>query len=249
MSVTPHHLAIIMDGNRRWARGRGLDILRGHSNGAERLSDVCKSVFDSGVSWLTVFAFSTENWSRPTAEVKGLMGLLRRFLMSDVDRLSAENVKFRVIGERGKIDKDLVALIEAAEKRTGSNTGLNLTVALDYGGRLEFVRAAQHLAKEAALGLLDPEKITEDMVKSRMFSAALPQIDLLIRTGGDSRISNFMLWDISYAELYFTPVYWPDFSTKHLKDALDAFANRERRFGGDNNAQNDLVKPVPSGSR
>jgi len=249
MRVSPHHLAIIMDGNRRWARGRGLDVLRGHSNGAERLNAICREAYISGVSWLTVFAFSTENWSRPSAEVKGLMGLMRRFLMSDLDRLADENVKFRVIGQRDKLDDEIIKLVAAAEERTAANSGLNLTVALDYGGRLELVKATQQLAREAVNGLLNPDDITEDVVKSRMFSAALPQIDLLIRTGGENRISNFMLWDLSYAELFFTNVYWPDFSTTDLHAALDSFAMRERRFGGDTVPQNDSFKPIPSGRR
>jgi len=232
MTSIPHHLAIIMDGNRRWARERGLDVLRGHNNGADNLKAICRHAFDAGVRWLTVFAFSSQNWSRPRMEVEGLMALMRRFLMSDTEELLQQNVKFRVIGRRDRLASELVDLIERTERETKGNTGLNLTIAIDYGGQQEIAIAARRLAEEVARGILQPDEINEDKVKARMSSSMLPEIDLLIRTGGESRISNFMLWDLSYAELHFTPVFWPEFSVADLNRALDDFAGRERRFGG-----------------
>ena len=233
MRNAPHHLAIIMDGNRRWARQRGMTSLRGHQQGAETLKSITRHAHGLGIRWLTAFAFSFENWSRPKPEVDGLMSLLRGFLENDVGVLSEENVKLRVIGNRARFSPRLIRLIEWAEEKTATNTGINLTLALDYGGRQEVTTAARKLANEVASGILDPGDINEDVLKSHMVSAALPDIDLLIRTGGEQRVSNFMLWDISYAELHFTPTFWPDFSTDDLEKALSDFSGRERRFGGD----------------
>lgn len=240
MSEQPYHLAIIMDGNRRWARERGLNVLRGHDRGADTLKDICSHAYESGVRWLTVFAFSAQNWSRPKGEVEGLMLLMRRFLQSDAEELLTQNVKFRVIGRRDRLADDLVALIESVETKTKGNVGLNLTIAIDYGGQQEIVAVARLLAEEVANGIIKLAEINEDLLKSRMASSMLPQIDLLIRTGGECRLSNFMLWDLSYAELHFTPVYWPDFSVADLCRALDEFGVRERRFGGD--ASGDMTE-------
>ena len=244
MSDQPHHLAIIMDGNRRWARERGLNVLRGHNRGADTLRDICSYAYESGVRWMTVFAFSAQNWSRPKSEVEGLMMLMRRFLQSDAEELLKENVKFRVIGRRDRLGDGLVELIEGLETKTKGNTGLNLTIAIDYGGQQELVAAARLLAEEAATGIIAAAEINEDLVKSRMASSMLPQIDLMIRTGGEYRISNFMLWDLSYAELHFTPVYWPDFSVADLARACKEFVRRERRFGGD--APDDMTADIGS---
>jgi len=233
MNKTPHHLAIIMDGNRRWARQRGLAALRGHRQGADTLKEIAREAASQDIRWLTAFAFSFENWSRPKPEIEGLMGLLRNFLENDIGELNDQNVKLRVIGNRERLSAKLVGLIDWAEQSTAGNTGLNLTLALDYGGRQEIAAALQVLASEVQSGILAVDEIKEDVIKSRMTSAALPEIDLLIRTGGEKRVSNFMLWDISYAELYFSPVLWPEFSTDDLGAALDDFANRDRRFGGD----------------
>ena len=233
MNKTPHHLAIIMDGNRRWARQRGLAALRGHRQGADTLKEIAREAAGQDIRWLTAFAFSFENWSRPKPEIEGLMGLLRNFLENDIGELNDQNVKLRVIGNRERLSAKLVGLIDWAEQSTAGNTGLNLTLALDYGGRQEIAAALQVLASEVQSGILAVDEIKEDVIKSRMTSAALPEIDLLIRTGGEQRVSNFMLWDISYAELYFSPVLWPEFSTDDLGAALDDFANRDRRFGGD----------------
>ena len=233
MNKTPHHLAIIMDGNRRWARQRGIAAVLGHRQGAETLKDIARAASDNDIRWLTAFAFSFENWSRPKPEVEGLMGLLRGFLENDIDELNEQNVKLRVIGSRERFGAKLVSLIDWAERSTAGNTGLNLTLALDYGGRQEIAAAVRQLATEVETGILSIDEIKEDVIKSRMTSAALPEIDLLIRTGGEQRISNFMLWDICYAELYFSPVLWPDFGKEDLTKALVDFASRDRRFGGD----------------
>ena len=236
MKTTPHHLAIIMDGNRRWAKSHRLAALRGHQQGAETLKSVARHAHQHGIRWLTAFAFSFENWSRPKPEIDGLMALLRRFLENDISELHEQNVKLRAIGGRSRFGSRLSDLIDDAEQQTAGNTGLNLTLALDYGGRQELTNAARQLATEVSRGIIRSDDINEDMLKSRMASAALPEIDLLIRTGGEQRISNFMLWDMSYAELYFSPVFWPDFSQEDLDRALLEFAGRDRRFGGGDSA-------------
>ena len=233
MSNKPHHLAIIMDGNRRWARQRGLSPVLGHKKGADVLKQAARYAHDHEVRWLTAFAFSFENWSRPKVEIDGLMGLLRGFLENDVGELHKQNVKLRVIGNRSRFSAKLVELIEWAEQYTSGNTGLNLTLALDYGGRQEITAALKVLVSEVENGILSVDDIKEDVVKSRMSSVALPDIDLLVRTGGEQRLSNFMLWDISYAELHFSPVLWPDFSERDFQQAIDDFLSRDRRFGGD----------------
>ena len=233
MSNKPHHLAIIMDGNRRWARQRGLSPVLGHKKGADVLKQAARYAHDHEVRWLTAFAFSFENWSRPKVEIDGLMGLLRGFLENDVGELHKQNVKLRVIGNRSRFSAKLIDLIEWAEQYTSGNTGLNLTLALDYGGRQEITEALKVLVSEVENGILSVDDIKEDVVKSRMSSVALPDIDLLVRTGGEQRISNFMLWDISYAELHFSPVLWPDFSEQDFQQAIDDFLSRDRRFGGD----------------
>lgn len=233
MFNTPHHIAIIMDGNRRWARQRGMSPVMGHKKGADVLMDMARYAHDKEVRWLTAFAFSFENWSRPKIEIDGLMGLLRGFLENDVDELNKQNVKLRVIGGRSRFSSKFAELIEWAERSTSGNTGLNLTLALDYGGRQEITEALKILASEVENGILRVDDLKEDVVKSRMSSAALPDIDLLVRTGGEQRLSNFLLWDMSYAELHFSPVLWPDFTEKDFQQALDDFSQRDRRFGGD----------------
>lgn len=233
MNKVPHHLAIIMDGNRRWARQRGWVSIRGHRQGTDTLKEIAREAGNQNIRWLTAFAFSFENWTRPKPEVDGLMGLLRSFLENDIDELNEQNVKLRVIGNRERFGSHLVSLIDWAERSTSGNTGLNLTLALDYGGRQEIMAAMRQLAIEVETGILSVDEIKEDVIKSRMTSAALPEIDLLIRTGGEQRVSNFMLWDISYSELYFSPVLWPDFGKEDLLAALADFSSRDRRFGGD----------------
>ena len=250
MSNKPHHLAIIMDGNRRWARQRGLSAVLGHKKGADVLKEVARYAHDQEVRWLTAFAFSFENWSRPKVEIDGLMGLLRGFLENDVGELNKQNVKLRVIGNRSRFSPKLVDLIEWAERLTSGNTDLNLTLALDYGGRQEITEALKILVSEIEGGILTVDDINEDVVKSRMTSLALPDIDLLVRTGGEQRISNFMLWDMSYAELHFSPVLWPDFTRQDFQRALDDFSGRDRRFGGDTVVDlQDRVAPLAAQRR
>ena len=250
MSNKPHHLAIIMDGNRRWARQRGLSAVLGHKKGADVLKEVARYAHDQEVRWLTAFAFSFENWSRPKVEIDGLMGLLRGFLENDVGELNKQNVKLRVIGNRSRFSPKLVDLIEWAERLTSGNTDLNLTLALDYGGRQEITEALKILVSEIEGGILTVDDINEDLVKSRMTSLALPDIDLLVRTGGEQRISNFMLWDMSYAELHFSPVLWPDFTRQDFQRALDDFSGRDRRFGGDTVVDlQDRVAPLAAQRR
>ena len=239
MLSPPHHLAIIMDGNRRWSRQRGLAVLRGHQQGSNTLKTIARHAHDRGIRWLSAFAFSSENWTRPRPEVDGLMGLLRGFLENDISELNDENVKLRVIGNRSRLTPHLGKLIAWAEQETAANTGLNLSLALDFGGRQDIVSAARSLATEAANGLIDASQINEDMLKSRMEASPLPEIDLLIRTGGEQRLSNFMLWDLSYAELLFSAKLWPDFTADDLDAAIDEFSRRERRFGGDAEAAGD----------
>jgi undecaprenyl diphosphate synthase len=240
MPTPPHHLAIIMDGNRRWSRQRNIPVLRGHQQGSNTLKTIARHAHDRGIRWLSAFAFSSENWSRPRPEVDGLMGLLRGFLENDINELGDENVKLRVIGNRSRLSSHLCELIEWAEHETSANTGLNLSLALDFGGQQDIVLAARSLATEVANGLLDAGEINEDLLKSRMDASSLPEIDMLIRTGGEQRLSNFMLWHLSYAELHFTSTLWPDFSTDNLDEAIEEFSGRERRFGGDGKVAADV---------
>ncbi len=240
MPTPPHHLAFIMDGNRRWSRQRNIPVLRGHQQGSNTLKTIARHAHDRGIRWLSAFAFSSENWSRPRPEVDGLMGLLRGFLENDINELGDENVKLRVIGNRSRLSSHLCKLIEWAEHETSANTGLNLSLALDFGGQQDIVSAARSLATEVANGLLDAGEINEDLLKSRMDASSLPEIDMLIRTGGEQRLSNFMLWHLSYAELHFISTLWPDFSTDNLDEAIEEFSGRERRFGGDGKVAADV---------
>ncbi|MGC6536269.1 MAG: polyprenyl diphosphate synthase [Candidatus Puniceispirillaceae bacterium] len=226
--MLPHHLAIIMDGNRRWAKQRRFDILRGHNQGTENLRQITKYAHERDIRYLTVFAFSTENWRRPKQEVKGLIELMRRFLMQDIDRLVSDNVRLRIMGNLGAFDDELQKLFQEAVDVTASNTGINLTIAVNYGGKQDILQAARKLAKQEELGFFK-----EDDLKSSLQTALLPEVDFLIRTGGERRLSNFLLWDSAYAELYFSDKYWPDFSEADLDKALADFQARQRRYGGD----------------
>ena len=233
MSNTPNHVAIIMDGNRRWAKKRRLGALSGHDKGAETLKEITESCADAHINWLTVFAFSSENWTRPEHEVSGLMRLIAKFIDTQAQELLDANVRLRVIGRRDRFNDDLCAAIQGLEQRSSKNTGLNLTVALDYGGRQDIANAALAIAKEIEAGMLTADDVNDDLLKSRMSTKILPPVDLLIRTGGEKRLSNFLLWDLSYAELFFSDELWPDFSRSDLFDAIKSFQGRQRRFGGD----------------
>jgi len=230
-SSMPQHVAIIMDGNGRWAHARGLPRSAGHRKGVEALRIAVRAAGELGIRYLTIFSFSSENWSRPPSEVSFLLDLMRHFVRQDVDELHRENVCIRIIGERSGLADDIVALIEETERRTRANTGLTLIVAFNYGSRQEIAAAARDLAVAVKQGRLAPESITPDLLGSRLSTEGVPDPDLLIRTSGEQRISNFLLWEIAYAELLFIDVQWPDFRRTHLQKCLDDYAARERRFG------------------
>jgi undecaprenyl diphosphate synthase len=222
----PRHVAIIMDGNGRWAKKRHLPRLAGHRKGIEAVRVVSRAARELGVDVLTLYAFSSENWRRPAEEVSDLMGLLRHFIKTDLDEMVAENIRLRVIGDYHVFTPDLVELIEGALTRTATNTGATLVIALNYGSHDEIVRAIRRLVTD------DPATIDANKVQAALDTGDLPPVDLLIRTSGEQRLSNFMLWQAAYAELLFVDTLWPDFGKAELVDALAAYGQRERRFGG-----------------
>lgn len=228
----PRHVAIIMDGNGRWASQKGWPRLVGHRKGAERVKEIVRAAPEMGVEWLTVYAFSTENWKRSTEEVLGLMDLFRRYIEREADGLSAEGVRMRFIGDRSRLKAPLQNLMAGIEERTKLNTRLNLTVAINYGGRDELIRATRAMMKRACDGSLDPDTLGEDEIGAMLDTAALPDPDLVIRTSGETRVSNFLLWQAAYAEYEFTPILWPDFTPEVLGQIIDKFQGRDRRFGG-----------------
>ncbi len=225
------HVAIIMDGNGRWARERRLPRIAGHKRGAETLRGIIVAARELGISYLTVYGFSSENWRRPAEEVGELMGLLRHYLRSELAELHANGVRIRVIGDRQRLHKDIIALVEDSEKRTRDNTALHFTLALSYGSRHEIVEATRRIAREAVVGDLDPENISEGDFAARLSTVGVPDPDLVIRTSGEMRLSNFLLWQSAYAELVFTEKLWPDFCKQDLVDAIAEFRQRERRYG------------------
>jgi undecaprenyl diphosphate synthase len=229
--AVPAHVAIIMDGNGRWARARSLPRTAGHKQGAEAVRRSIEACFELGVSYLTLFGFSSENWKRPEPEVSDLMLLLRRYLQSEIADLHKNGVRVRVIGERSRFSPDIVSLIRNAEDMTRGNDALNLTVALNYGSRQEIASAARRLAEDVAAGKIAAQDIDETFFGGRLMTADMPDPDLLIRTSGEKRMSNFLLWQSAYAELVFLDVLWPDFNKSHLEDAIHEFHRRERRYG------------------
>jgi undecaprenyl diphosphate synthase len=230
-TTLPRHVAIIMDGNGRWAKKRYLPREAGHYAGMKAVRETVRACCDMGLENLTLYAFSSENWKRPKTEVGALMGLFRTYFRSDMDELVERNVKMRIIGHRSRVASDIQQMILDSESRTARNTGMNLTFAFDYGGQEEIVAAAQELARAAREGRLDPETITPELFASRLFTSGLPEPDLVIRTSGEHRLSNFLLWQSAYAELLFLDTLWPDFDRAALDAALAKFAGRERRFG------------------
>lgn len=228
----PQHVAIIMDGNGRWAKQRSRPRTFGHSQGVEALRRTVEAAGELGLRYLTVFGFSTENWRRPAEEVNALFDLLRLYVARDLERLAGEGVRVRVIGARGGLQEDIAEIIARAEERTKHNARFNLTIAFNYGGRDEIARAARRLAEEVAAGAVAPEQITPTLFETYLDTWGLPAPDLLIRTSGEYRLSNFMLWQTAYAELVFTDVLWPDFDRAALAAAIETFQRRERRFGG-----------------
>lgn len=228
----PAHIAIIMDGNGRWAKQRSRPRTFGHSEGVEALRRTVEAAGELGVTHLTVFGFSTENWRRPIEEVNALFDLLRLYVARDLDRLSREGVRVRVIGERAGLQPDILRIIADAETRTQANDKLNLTIAFNYGGQDEIARAARRLAEDVAAGKLNAEDVNAERFESYLDTAGLPPPDMLIRTSGELRLSNFMLWQAAYTELVFVDVLWPDFNKQALEAAIETYRNRERRFGG-----------------
>ena len=228
----PRHIAIIMDGNGRWAAARGLPRREGHRRGVEALRRTVRAAGEIGVGILTIFSFSAENWSRPPSEIRDLMGLLKRFIRHDLAELHQNGVRVRVIGERHDLAPDIRSLLEEAEELTRNNTGLILVVAFNYGARQEIARAARHLAAEVVAGRLSIEAIDADRIGRHLDAPDLPDPDLIIRTSGEQRLSNFLLWQAAYSELVFVPTYWPDFDGATLRGAIDEYRRRERRFGG-----------------
>jgi len=229
--AVPRHVAIIMDGNGRWAAARRLPRVAGHRAGAQAVRRTIEAAIRSGVEWLILYAFSSENWRRPDDEVSDLTGLLRHYLRNEVAELHRERVRLRSIGDRSRFGQDITRELAEAEALTRHNTRLNLTVALSYGGRDEIVAAARALAQEVAQGRLNPADLTEEMFSAHLFTAEIPDPDLVIRTSGERRVSNFLLWQSAYAEFLFPEVLWPDFSQAPFESALADFGQRERRYG------------------
>jgi len=231
-SPGPQHVAIIMDGNGRWAKARGLPRVAGHRRGADAVRRVIRGAAELGVPVLTLFAFSTENWTRPVDEVNDLMGLLRHYLRHELEELSSNGARLRVIGDRDRLARDIVSDIVDAEIRTRSNGRIAVNICINYGSRDEILRAARSLATKVAAGELTPERINETLFERELLTAGVPDPDLLIRTSGEQRISNFLLWQCAYAELVFVDTLWPDFGKDHLERAIAEFRRRERRYGG-----------------
>lgn len=228
---SPAHVAIVMDGNGRWAKARGLPRAEGHRRGAEAARRAVQCAVDFGVRYLTLFSFSSENWNRSPAEIEDLMGLLRWYLRSETAELHKNNVRLKVIGERSRLAKDIVELIEHAEATMDGNTGLTLILALSYGGRQDIVTAARVLARQVAEGVLAEDAIDETLFSRFLATGGIPDPDLLIRTSGEQRISNFLIWQLAYTEFVFSNVLWPDFGEAHFKEAIDEFRRRDRRYG------------------
>jgi undecaprenyl diphosphate synthase len=228
----PRHVAIIMDGNGRWAAARGLPRVEGHRRGVEAVRRTVRAAIEIGIQYLTIFSFSAENWTRPASEIGELMGLLRRFIRNDLAELHQANVRVRVIGEREGLEPDIARLLSEAEELTRGNDGLNLVVAFNYGARQEITRAARRIAVAVAAGRLAPADITPETVTGSLDAPEIPDPDLIIRTSGEQRLSNFLLWQAAYSELVFVPTYWPDFDRAALESAIHEYQQRERRFGG-----------------
>ncbi|WP_210490499.1 isoprenyl transferase [Microvirga antarctica] len=228
----PTHVAIIMDGNGRWAAKRGLPRFEGHRRGVEAIRRAVRSAGDLGIRYLTVYSFSAENWRRPAQEVSDLMGLLKRFVRHDLAELHANNIRVRIIGERRGLTGDIALLLDEAENLTRQNTGLTLVIAFNYGGRQEIVSAVRAIAEKVRAGTLDPEAIDSALVEQHLDTHGIPDPDLVIRTSGEQRVSNFLTWQTAYSEFLFIPDFWPDFDDATFRAAIDEYCRRDRRFGG-----------------
>ena len=228
----PEHVAIILDGNGRWAKSKGMPRNYGHTVGAKNVETVCRAADELGIKYLTLYAFSTENWNRPQSEVDALMKLLESYLKTCIKTADKNNMRVRVIGEIGRLSETFQNRIKELEEASKSNTGLNLTIAINYGSRDEMLRAVRHIAEDAKSGKLETQDINEEVFASYLDTRELPDPDLLIRTSGEQRLSNYLLWQLAYSEFYFTDVPWPDFHKKELELAIEAYNKRDRRFGG-----------------
>lgn len=228
----PQHVAIILDGNGRWAKGKGMPRNFGHTMGAKNVETVCKAADELGIKYLTLYAFSTENWNRPKAEVEALMKLLESYLKDCIKTADKNHMRVRVIGEIQRLSPKFQERIQELEQASGKNTGLNLTIAINYGSRDEMIRAMRQMAEDIEAGTLTKEEISEPVFSNYLDTAGIPDPDLLIRTSGEQRLSNYLLWQLAYSEFYFTDVPWPDFHKAELEQAIAAYNNRERRFGG-----------------
>lgn len=232
LGPNPRHVAIIMDGNGRWAEARGLPRFAGHTAGVEAVRRTVRASIELGIEYLTIYSFSTENWTRPPTEIEFLMGLMKRFIRADLAELHKNGVRIRLIGERDGVDPELLNLIDESVQVTSDNSGLTLIIAFNYGARVEITKAARRLALDVEAGRLKAIEITPERLNAALDTSAMPDPDLLIRTSGEQRLSNFLLWQLAYAEFLFLDVFWPDFDKAHLERAVAEFRSRDRRFGG-----------------
>ena len=236
----PQHIAIILDGNGRWAKAKGMPRNYGHAQGSKNVERICEEAWRMGIKYLTVYAFSTENWSRPSGEVAALMKLLRNYMKTCLKTAEKNDMKIRVIGDIEPLDEDIKSRIRELEAATVNNGGLNFTIALNYGSRDELVRAARKMSRDCAEGRIDPDSIDESVFESYLDTHGIPDPDLMIRTSGEQRLSNYLLWQLAYAEFYFTDVPWPDFTKEELVKAVEEYNHRHRRFGGVEEGQEDV---------
>lgn len=230
--IIPQHIAIILDGNGRWAKSKGMPRNYGHAQGSKNVERICEDAYRMGVKYLTVYAFSTENWNRSKDEVDALMKLLRNYMKTCLKTAAKNDMKIRVLGDVTRLDEDIRTRIAELEEATKNNGGLNFQIAINYGSRDEMIRAVRSLAKDCADGKMKPEEIREDVLEDYLDTRGIPDPDLLIRTSGEQRLSNFLLWQLAYTEFYFAKVHWPDFTKEELVKAIEAYHARDRRFGG-----------------
>ncbi len=242
----PRHVAIILDGNGRWAKAKGMPRNYGHVEGAKTVEKICEEAYRMGIQYLTVYAFSTENWNRPKDEVDALMKLLRSYMKTCLKTAEKNRMCVRVIGEKSRLDEDIRTRIEELEEATKHNDGLHFQIAINYGGRDEIARAARRIAERVAKGELRPEDVTEEILNDHLDTAGIPDPDLLIRTCGEQRISNFLLWQLAYTEFYFTPVAWPDFTKEELVKAVEAYNRRDRKYGGLKEEKSSIIREEKS---
>ena len=228
----PQHVAIILDGNGRWAKSKGMPRNYGHAQGSKNVERICEDAYKMGIKYLTVYAFSTENWSRPKGEVDALMTLLRNYMKTCLNTAKKNRMKVRVIGDKTGLDPDIQTRIRELEEASKDNDGLNFTIAINYGSRDEIVRTVRHISEDVAAGKLDPTSVTEETISNYLDTAGIPDPDLLIRTSGELRLSNFLMWQLAYTEFYFTNTPWPDFTKEELAEAIEKYNSRDRRYGG-----------------